>query len=314
MVRRRIPRRTGPTGGPAFTDVLGVAEQWDPTLVVRREDGTVVEIPHDLIVSGKPVPPRTSPLMRNSDAEVQRRVRAMWPGETAQLGDWLLQVSPPHSSGPAGSARLRRRANSALAYGSPGIALADAAGAIIEWYGARERVPLASVAVGSAVDEGLRALGWAEPDDFAGHSVSVQLASLARVRRALAATCNAVLRPQNKAYAATDSVVTPRYKSGGDPDDDPDPNRATVQLRGQHARGTLDIDGDWACLHDLHTEAVHRRRGHAYAVLDGLLEPAAERGVRTIVLHVLASNAPALALYERLGFAEHHTATYLTPR
>ena len=45
-----------------MTDVLGFCESWadgpDGLVVVRREDGSVVEIPIADIVSGKPVPPR----------------------------------------------------------------------------------------------------------------------------------------------------------------------------------------------------------------------------------------------------------------
>jgi hypothetical protein len=42
-----------------MTDVLGVCESWgDGRCVVRREDGSTVEIATADIVSGKPVPPR----------------------------------------------------------------------------------------------------------------------------------------------------------------------------------------------------------------------------------------------------------------
>ncbi len=58
VVRHLLPGRTGPSGGPAMTDVLGVVETWaDDRITVRREDGAVVEIATDEIVSGKPVPP-----------------------------------------------------------------------------------------------------------------------------------------------------------------------------------------------------------------------------------------------------------------
>jgi hypothetical protein len=59
VVRRVLRGQTGPTGGPAMTDVLGVCESWsEGRVVVRREDGTTVEIAVADIVSGKPVPPR----------------------------------------------------------------------------------------------------------------------------------------------------------------------------------------------------------------------------------------------------------------
>ena len=63
VVRRVLRGETGPSGGPAMTDVLGTCESWEDGLVrVRREDGTVVEIAVADIVSGKPVPPRPTRL------------------------------------------------------------------------------------------------------------------------------------------------------------------------------------------------------------------------------------------------------------
>jgi ribosomal protein S18 acetylase RimI-like enzyme len=38
---------------------------------------------------------------------------------------------------------------------------------------------------------------------------------------------------------------------------------------------------------------------------------AAEQGATTAYLQVLGDNLPALALYERLGFLEHHRYRYL---
>jgi hypothetical protein len=61
VVRRLVPGENGPTGGPAFTDVLGVCTSWeDGVCVVQPESGDPVTIPLELIVSGKPVPPRPS--------------------------------------------------------------------------------------------------------------------------------------------------------------------------------------------------------------------------------------------------------------
>jgi hypothetical protein len=58
VVRSRVPGETGPTGGPAFTDVIGVLETWaEHTLSVRRADGRLVRVAEALVVAGKRVPP-----------------------------------------------------------------------------------------------------------------------------------------------------------------------------------------------------------------------------------------------------------------
>jgi hypothetical protein len=59
VVRRLLRGQSGPSGGPAMTDVLGTCEAWtDDTVAVRRDDGSLVEIPLADVVAGKPVPPR----------------------------------------------------------------------------------------------------------------------------------------------------------------------------------------------------------------------------------------------------------------
>src|SRR3954447_24462690 len=65
VVRRVLPGLTGPSGGPAMTDLLGVMESWSPAVTeIRGGEGGVTEIGWADIVSGKPVPPRASPRMR----------------------------------------------------------------------------------------------------------------------------------------------------------------------------------------------------------------------------------------------------------
>ncbi|MDT9594057.1 GNAT family N-acetyltransferase [Nocardioides zeae] len=303
VVRRLVPGETGPTGGPAFTDLLGVAEEWEPDLVVRGEDGVRTVVPRSLIVSGKPVPPRPSPLLRVPAATAQRRIRAMWAGETAELGEWLLQVTPPFGG------RVRRRANSVLAYGDPGRPVAEAATAATAWLRERDRSPEAAVEVGSRTEAALRDLGWSEPADFAGHAVAVRLASTSRVRRALRALPRPAAAPPGAEVSLTVAA-----------DPGVDRVRAVLPAAGDLevagvglAGGALEVAGDWACLHDLRTDPAHRRRGHAIAVVDALVDAAAERGATTLALHVLTTNAAASALYERLGFVTHHTTTYLAP-
>ena len=58
---------------------------------------------------------------------------------------------------------------------------------------------------------------------------------------------------------------------------------------------------------DMMNVAVHpdfRRKGIAEALVNGLVEQLKTMGSHCLTLEVRASNAPAIALYEKLGFAE----------
>ncbi len=58
VVRRRVSGQTGPTGGPAYTDVLGTVEGCDEdSLRVRRADGTLIEMAIADVARAKRIPP-----------------------------------------------------------------------------------------------------------------------------------------------------------------------------------------------------------------------------------------------------------------
>ena len=70
VVRARVPGEAGPTGGPLFTDVLGILEEWAAgVLTIRTATEEIVEIPAALVVSGKPVPPRPERRRRTDRAD-----------------------------------------------------------------------------------------------------------------------------------------------------------------------------------------------------------------------------------------------------
>ena len=75
------------------------------------------------------------------------------------------------------------------------------------------------------------------------------------------------------------------------------------------ARGEL--NDDWLGVHGLYVDERHRGRGHGRALMAGLLEAAAEVGATTAWLEVALDNAPAVGLYDALGFRTHHTCRYL---
>jgi hypothetical protein len=61
VVRRILPGQRGPSGGPAYADVIGVMESWDGTATaIRTRSGELVSVAIADIVAGKPVPPPPS--------------------------------------------------------------------------------------------------------------------------------------------------------------------------------------------------------------------------------------------------------------
>jgi GNAT superfamily N-acetyltransferase len=286
VVRRVLPGESGPTGGPAMTDVLGICESWaDGIVVVRREDGSAVEIATADIVSGKPVPPRPSVRLRVSAREAESHAAPLWPGvERSGLGEWEIRHEPEAVD------RLRKRANSCLAMGDPGMPLEDAASAVVAFYTARERPPMVQVEVGSEIDAWFSSAGWSAVE---GGDALFLLGSLSRARRLL------VDVPDEEVGLEVHGLEV-------------DGPRALAVVP-ERAEARAAVDGDWLGVHDLYVEPEHRRRGLARVLLARLLEWGAEQGATTLWLHVETGNEPALTFYESLGLQVHHGCRYLSP-
>ena len=274
VIRRLVPGETGPTGGPAFTDILGVCTSWaDGTAVIERESGERVSVPVAEIVSGKPVPPRPNVRLRIGVREAELLSAAIFPGTTSEpLGEWVLfdhEVS------------VRRRPNSALAIGDPGVGLDEAVDRVESYYRSRHKRPRVKIEVGSAVEEAVVARGWVEDV-----TVGFQLAGLAATRRLLPPP----VEDARVEIQANDAQV--------------------LITLGDTARIMGTMERDWLAIHDLEVAEPHRRQGLATKALATLLEWGAGRGARAAWLHVETNNAPGLALYDGLGFTEHHRCRY----
>jgi N-acetylglutamate synthase len=284
VVRRLLRGETGPSGGPAMTDVLGMCTAWgEGRCVVVPESGEPVEIALADIVSGKPVPPRPSVRNRVSSYDAELHVLSLWPDvETRPLGGWLLRAAPPYDG------RVRRRANSALAMGEPGIPLTEAIPVIRAFYAERDRPVLAQVEVGSTEESELVAAGWAPVPGKDNHFM---IGSVAQVLR------HAPPLPEDEVVCLTSSGT--------------EPDRAEVGIE-DRARGRAALDGDWVGIHTVEVHPDHRRGRLATRVIVELMDWAAGLGATTAWLHVETHNAGAIALYEGLGFRTHHIARYLS--
>lgn len=279
VVRRLLRGQTGPSGGPAMTDLLGICESWaDGVATIRAEDGALVEIAIADIVSGKPVPPRPSVRSRVSVRDAESHAAVLWTGvEREALGSWELRHEPE----PQG--RRRKRINSCLAVGDPGTGFDAAVSAVSTWYADRDRPALVQVEADSETEAAFGAAGW---QVVAGGEAAFLMGSVSRCLRALGRD------PEAVQVAAEGPRLVASTATGS---------------------GRAGIDGDWLGVHDLHVEAEHRRRGVATRLLRALLDAGAEQGATTVWLHVETDNVPALTLYEGLGLTEHHRCRYLAP-
>lgn len=312
VVRRLVPGEDGPTGGPAMTDLLGVMDEWgDTTITVRPADGTPVVIDRSLIVSGKPVPPRPSVRLRATPDEAQVRAAESWPAvSTERVGDWLLRASSGYSA----------RGNSALLVGDPGLPFDAAVEEVRRFYDAHGLPAWVQVVVGSEAQLRLEEAGWVTAR--AGETDTLfQLHGVAAARRAVRRLSRGAVPPvllsdhldetwlADDPRAATAPAAARAVLEG--------PERVAFARIGDDpvlARGRAAVTGDhdpWAGITALTVEPSHRRRGLGLAVMDALLEWAAEQGAGTAYLQVLADNHAALGLYERLGFVTHHAYRYL---
>ena len=307
VVRRLVRGESGPTGGPAMTDVLGVCESWaDGLVVVRREQGDLVEIATGDIVSGKPVPPRPSRHRRLDAEEADRRVLPGWqPVESEPLGAWVLRASGGFSS----------RGNSVLALGDPGMPLTDAVAQVAAWYAARSLPARAHVHPEEPPAAAFAAAGWATYEPTV-----LMLASVPRVLRRIGAAPPGVDVRHTTSVDEGWLVSDERAARYGEPArrvlEAGEITFATVrdEAGAVLARGRGACHGDWVGVSSLWTRPEVRATGLGTAVLRSRLEWGAELGATTTYLQVVVANAAAQEIYQARGYEVHHRYDYLVAR
>jgi N-acetylglutamate synthase len=235
-------------------------------------------------------------------ADLERLAARSWRGlEEEPFGDWLLRAGGGFTG----------RANSVLTIGDPAAPLPEAVAAVERWYTARGLRPRAQVPLpgAEAADEAFAAAGWSRDEDvcvltapltrWPAGDVPVRLADepddawLAgyhyRGSRLPPVAARVLVNAQAPVFAAVRLA--------------PDPAPLAAVARGV-------VVGDWLCVTAVTVAEEYRRRGLASAVMAALGDWARDRGASACVLQVVSSNAPALGLYDRLGFTEHHRYHY----
>lgn len=239
----------------------------------------------------------------------------------SKIGDWRLRAA----SGFTG------RANSVLAVGVPGVPVGQALDRTCEFARAEGISPRAQVIDGSETEREIAAAGWVPHTRYAGgHLVSVLVGPLGAGAPKISgvsmrsepsrgwwelAAGTAELSPAQRHVLTTGEIGFGVVEVSDLRDtttgiDGTDVAHCTAVTVGAVRAA---VTGDVLLVARLAVRPGYRRRGLATALMVACGPWAAGRGATACVLQVAVTNAPALALYARLGFREHHRYRYWVP-
>ncbi|HTZ42455.1 MAG TPA: GNAT family N-acetyltransferase [Jatrophihabitans sp.] len=288
-------RRPAQDGRPPLSDVVGqLISVTSDTVTVRGRDGDRT-VPRSSVVLARPVG-----ASRREILELARISRLGWRPEHAdEFGGWLLHAD----------AGWTGRANSVLPVATPSRPLGELLDAARRFY--------------------------------AGHGLPVQvqvpLPARGLLDAELAGRCWRLERPTvvlTRPLAPADPVGAPAVRLATEPDDD---WLAAYHYRGgalpesarrllvRHERvafaavrdgdrtvaiGRGAVDQGWLGVTAVEVAPEHRRQGLGSAVMAALGDWGRAHGAHAAYLQVDDGNPAALALYDRLGFTEHHRYHY----
>ncbi|NUQ87761.1 MAG: GNAT family N-acetyltransferase [Glycomyces artemisiae] len=294
-VGRRVVVRVGladPAPGRRYRDVTGELVAAGDVWRVRTRTGDV-DVAPGTVVAARVVPPKPVPF--SEIVATERLLAETWPAtETAALGGWLLRAAGGFTN----------RANSVLALTAPEGGVDAAVAAVVDWYEARGLVPKFSLAgpVTRRLDDELAARGW---------TYELETVVMVKALKDTRYDGEAVLTdaPSAAFLAQTDrgaASTAPRVFGSGS-------GRAYAEIwrdGALAARGRGAVAGDLLAVTSIGTAPEHRRRGLGTEILAALEAWGAETDAARAALQVEADNAPAIAMYERLGYAERYRYGY----
>jgi GNAT superfamily N-acetyltransferase len=291
-------------------DVVGVLETTGGAWTLRTRTGNRVTLDPADVVAAKVVPDVPARLRTASDVEagaLEVIASDGWqPLEREQLGGWTLRASNGFTG----------RANSVLPLGDPGVDLATALDAVKAWYASRSLTPMFQLPLPLCEQLGdeLTDRGWDHHNPT--QVMACDFAPLAMATESVAddeITCTTSAEPD------ADWMQAFRYRGMPlQPDVAPiltlNDHPVFVTARGPanevRAIGRGAITGQWLGITAVEVGEPYRRQGLGRRVIGALASYAGRHGVRHVYLQVAQDNAPAIALYELLGFAHHHDYVY----
>nr|WP_157975136.1 GNAT family N-acetyltransferase [Glycomyces dulcitolivorans] len=260
---------------------------------MRPATGAVVTIDTADVVAARPIPPKPTPF--SEIIGLERLLAATWPAtETAELGGWLLRAAGGFTN----------RANSVLALTAPEGGTDAAVAAVEAWYEARGLPPKFSLAgpVTRRLEDELAARGWtAEMETVVMVKALKEHAYKGEVVIADAPSAE-FLKQADRGFPETAERV---FGSG--------PGRGYAEIRRGGvlvARGRGAIAEDLLAVTNVGTVPELRRQGLGTEILAALEAWGAGNGAARAALQVEADNAPAIAMYRRLGYAERYRYCY----
>ena len=267
--------------------------------------------------------------------DLERAAAAHWRGtEEEWLGDWLLRAAGGFTG----------RANSALPLGDPGLPLDDALAAVTRWYRERGLAPMIAVPVPLDGDAHRDASASWEPSASSEAPASREAGGPGGELDAELARRSWPTRPGPAFFMVADLpldipadgladgrevLVSPepddawaaRYHYRGQDHLPPVARQVLTSAREQSfvsirqgdevlAIARLSIAAGWAGLTAVEVHPGHRRQGLGVAITAAACRVAEGRGIPCAFLQVEVDNAPAQALYRRLGFRYSHRYHY----
>lgn len=244
--------------------------------------------------------------------ELERAAAGHWRGTEEQwLGDWLLRAAEGFTG----------RANSALPLGDPGLPLDDALATVVGWYRARGLPPMIAVPVSlvpgpqaQTLDNQLSQRKWGtRPGPAFVMVAGLPLAGPPAEGRTAEREIRVTSEPDD-AWAAMyhhrgQARLPPVARKVLTSADD----QSFISIRSAAevlAIARLSLANGVAGITAVEVSPSCRRQGLGTAITATACHEAALHGISQVFLQVEVDNAPARALYERLGFRYSHRYHY----